>query len=194
MATKRHVPKFHRATPEVRREALVDATLRCLKQYGHEGVSVRRISAAAGVSIGATNNDPVASWVGLLRHGVDRCVQVVPNLDKQWAARVRSEIESSDVDDLLSAARSRENITVTGTVTSFHLDATGKIAILTFADNPDFAVVYREELFGWMTRKFGGKDGSGIVGKSIHVTGTPTLIAGAATITLPSTHEIELAP
>ena len=48
MATKRHVPKFHRAAPAVRREALVDATLRCLKQFGHEGVSVRRISAAAG--------------------------------------------------------------------------------------------------------------------------------------------------
>jgi TetR/AcrR family transcriptional repressor of bet genes len=56
MATKRHVPKFHRATPAVRREALVSATLRCLKQFGHEGVSVRRISAAAGVSIGLINH------------------------------------------------------------------------------------------------------------------------------------------
>jgi len=56
MALKRHVPKFHRATPAVRREALVDATLRCLKQFGHEGVSVRRISAAAGVSIGLINH------------------------------------------------------------------------------------------------------------------------------------------
>jgi TetR/AcrR family transcriptional repressor of bet genes len=56
MATKRHVPKFHRATPAVRREALVEATLSCLKQYGHEGVSVRRISAAAGVSIGLINH------------------------------------------------------------------------------------------------------------------------------------------
>ncbi len=56
MASKRHVPKFHRATPAVRREALVDATLRCLKQFGHEGVSVRRISAAAGVSIGLINH------------------------------------------------------------------------------------------------------------------------------------------
>ena len=56
MTIKRHVPKFHRATPAVRREALVDATLRCLKQYGHEGVSVRRISAAAGVSIGLINH------------------------------------------------------------------------------------------------------------------------------------------
>jgi TetR/AcrR family transcriptional repressor of bet genes len=56
MASKRHVPKFHRATPAVRREALVEATLRCLKQFGHEGVSVRRISAAAGVSIGLINH------------------------------------------------------------------------------------------------------------------------------------------
>jgi TetR/AcrR family transcriptional repressor of bet genes len=56
MANKRSVPKFHRETPAVRREALVEATLRCLKQYGHEGVSVRRISAAAGVSIGLINH------------------------------------------------------------------------------------------------------------------------------------------
>jgi len=54
MAIKR--PKFRRATPAARREALVDATLRCLKQYGYEGVSVRRISAAAGVSIGLINH------------------------------------------------------------------------------------------------------------------------------------------
>lgn len=56
MKKKGHVPKFRRATPAVRREALVDATLRCLKKYGHDGVSVRRISAAAGVSIGLINH------------------------------------------------------------------------------------------------------------------------------------------
>jgi AcrR family transcriptional regulator len=56
MVNKRPAPKFRRATPAVRREALVDATLRCLKKYGHEGVSVRRISAAAGVSIGLINH------------------------------------------------------------------------------------------------------------------------------------------
>jgi len=56
MAARRKVPKFHRETPAVRREALVDATLRCLKEHGHEGVSVRRISAAAGVSIGLINH------------------------------------------------------------------------------------------------------------------------------------------
>ena len=56
MKTKRHVPKFRRAAPAVRREALVEATLRCLKKYGHDGASVRRISAAAGVSIGLINH------------------------------------------------------------------------------------------------------------------------------------------
>src|SRR5271155_1917867 len=56
MKKKPRVPKFRRATPAVRREALVEATLRCLKEHGHEGVSVRRISAAAGVSIGLINH------------------------------------------------------------------------------------------------------------------------------------------
>jgi AcrR family transcriptional regulator len=56
MQKKRHVPKFRRATPAVRRDALVAATLRCLKKYGQDGASVRRISAAAGVSIGLINH------------------------------------------------------------------------------------------------------------------------------------------
>jgi TetR/AcrR family transcriptional regulator, transcriptional repressor of bet genes len=56
MARKRFVPKFHRQSANVRREELVEATLRCLKQFGHEGASVRRISAAAGVSIGLINH------------------------------------------------------------------------------------------------------------------------------------------
>ena len=53
---QRREPKFRRATPQVRREALIEATLSCLKKYGHEGVSVRRISAEAGVSIGLINH------------------------------------------------------------------------------------------------------------------------------------------
>ena len=56
MSTKRHVPKFRRAAPAVRREALIEATLRCLKRDGHDGASVRSISAEAGVSIGLINH------------------------------------------------------------------------------------------------------------------------------------------
>jgi TetR/AcrR family transcriptional regulator, transcriptional repressor of bet genes len=49
-------PKFRREPPEARREELVSATLACLRKFGHEGVSVRRISAEAGVSMGLINH------------------------------------------------------------------------------------------------------------------------------------------
>jgi len=45
-------PKFRREPPEARREELITATLACLKKYGYDGVSVRRISAEAHVSMG----------------------------------------------------------------------------------------------------------------------------------------------
>jgi len=45
-------PKFRRESPGARREELIAATLVCLSRFGHEGVSVRRISAEAGVSMG----------------------------------------------------------------------------------------------------------------------------------------------
>lgn len=45
-------PKFRREPPDARREELIAATLACLKKFGHEGVSVRRISAEAGVTMG----------------------------------------------------------------------------------------------------------------------------------------------
>lgn len=56
MTAPRPVPKFRRAPASVRRESLIEATLRCLREYGHDGVSVRRISAAAGVSVGLINH------------------------------------------------------------------------------------------------------------------------------------------
>ena len=49
-------PKFRREPPDARREALVAATLACLEKFGHEGASVRRISAEAGVSMGLINH------------------------------------------------------------------------------------------------------------------------------------------
>jgi TetR/AcrR family transcriptional repressor of bet genes len=49
-------PRFERRLPQERRQALIDATIESLKRYGHEGLSVRRISAQAGVSIGLINH------------------------------------------------------------------------------------------------------------------------------------------
>ena len=49
-------PRFERQLPEVRRRALIDATIECLKRYGHEGLSIRTTSAQAGVSVGLINH------------------------------------------------------------------------------------------------------------------------------------------
>jgi len=56
MARAAPKPRFARQPPEVRRQALVDATIECLKLYGHEGLSIRTISAQAGVSVGLINH------------------------------------------------------------------------------------------------------------------------------------------
>lgn len=49
-------PRFERQLPAARRQALIEATIECLKKYGHEGLSIRRISAQAQVSIGLINH------------------------------------------------------------------------------------------------------------------------------------------
>ncbi len=49
-------PRFERQAAGDRREALVDATIESLKRYGYEGLSVRRIAAEAGVSLGLINH------------------------------------------------------------------------------------------------------------------------------------------
>ncbi|MBN33722.1 MAG: TetR family transcriptional regulator [Rhodospirillaceae bacterium] len=45
-------PRFTREDPDVRRQALIDATRRCMARDGVEGASVRRICEEAGVSQG----------------------------------------------------------------------------------------------------------------------------------------------
>lgn len=56
MARAAPKPRFARQPPQVRRQALIDATIECLKRYGHEGLSIRTISAQAGVSVGLINH------------------------------------------------------------------------------------------------------------------------------------------
>jgi len=56
MARAAPKPRFARQPPEVRRQALIAATIECLKRYGHEGLSIRTISAQAGVSVGLINH------------------------------------------------------------------------------------------------------------------------------------------
>jgi AcrR family transcriptional regulator len=49
-------PRYERQLPAQRRQALIGATIECLKRYGHEGLSIRTISAQAGVSVGLINH------------------------------------------------------------------------------------------------------------------------------------------
>jgi AcrR family transcriptional regulator len=56
MARRTPKPRFARQPPPVRRQALIDATIECLKRYGHDGLSIRTISAQAGVSVGLINH------------------------------------------------------------------------------------------------------------------------------------------
>src|SRR5450432_1420473 len=49
-------PRYERQLPEQRRQELIDATIECLKRYGHEGLSMRAIAAEAGVSLGLINH------------------------------------------------------------------------------------------------------------------------------------------
>jgi hypothetical protein len=62
----------------------------------------------AGVALAATGGNPLAGWKGLLEDGVKRCEQVVPGLPKGWGDTVRRELDSGDIDDLLSAAQKVE--------------------------------------------------------------------------------------
>lgn len=48
--------KFERKLPEDRRRALIEATLACLAREGHGGLSIRKISKEAGISIGLINH------------------------------------------------------------------------------------------------------------------------------------------
>jgi len=60
----------------------------------------------AGVSLYATQGEPLASWKGLLANGLRRCqdVAVDHNIDDAWVAERLKQLESPLVDDLLSVA------------------------------------------------------------------------------------------
>ncbi|MBB6250783.1 TetR/AcrR family transcriptional regulator [Nitrospirillum iridis] len=53
---KQPARKFNRIQPDLRREHLVEAALRCLADQGHAGLSVRKIAAEANVSVGLINH------------------------------------------------------------------------------------------------------------------------------------------
>src|ERR1700728_2785462 len=56
VSAPRRAPRFKRRLPAERRLALIEATIECLKRFGHDGLSIRTISAQAPVSVGLINH------------------------------------------------------------------------------------------------------------------------------------------
>ena len=90
-------PRFERQLPEQRRAALIAATIECLKRYGHDGLSIRTISAQAGVSVGLINHHfpnkdelVAAAYRHFNRELVDGLRAAVERAGRTPAARLRA--------------------------------------------------------------------------------------------------------
>ena len=82
-------PRFERKLPEARRKTLIEATIECLKRYGHDGLSIRKISAQAEVSIGLINHH-FPSSAGLI-------AETYESLARSLNEALRSEVENTSV-------------------------------------------------------------------------------------------------
>ena len=95
-------PRFERQLPQQRRQALIEATIESLKRYGHGGLSIRTISAQAGVSVGLINhhfpnkNELIAAayrhFNGELVGGLEAAVERAADSPR---ARMRAFLEAS---------------------------------------------------------------------------------------------------
>ena len=95
-------PRFERQLPAQRRAALIAATIECLKRYGHDGLSIRTISAQAGVSVGLINHHfpnkdelVAAAYRQFNRELVESLQAAVTRADKAPAARLRAFLTAS---------------------------------------------------------------------------------------------------
>jgi TetR/AcrR family transcriptional regulator, transcriptional repressor of bet genes len=95
-------PRFERQLPEQRRAALIAATIECLKRYGHDGLSIRTISAQAGVSVGLINHHfpnkdelIAAAYRHFNRELVDGLRMAVERAGRAPAARLRAFLVAS---------------------------------------------------------------------------------------------------
>jgi AcrR family transcriptional regulator len=82
--------KFERKTPNERRRALIAATLACLAREGHAGLSIRKISKEAGISVGLINHH-YASKDELIGHAYE-------TLSLDLLANMRDKVEAAGSD------------------------------------------------------------------------------------------------
>lgn len=94
-------PRFRRQLPQQRRAALIAATIECLKRYGHDGLSIRTISAQAGVSVGLINHhfpnkdELVAAAFSHFNRELADCLEAAAARAHSPAARLRAFLEAS---------------------------------------------------------------------------------------------------
>jgi tetratricopeptide (TPR) repeat protein len=63
------------------------------------------VLVGAGLSVGASGDEPVARWIGLLEDGVARCEELaLKPLPDAWGERTRKQLHSGDTEELLLAA------------------------------------------------------------------------------------------
>ncbi|WP_454286080.1 TetR family transcriptional regulator C-terminal domain-containing protein [Rhizobium arsenicireducens] len=82
--------KFERKSPDERRRALIAATLACLAREGHAGLSIRKISKEAGISVGLINHH-YASKDELIGHAYE-------TLSLDLLANMRDKVEAAGSD------------------------------------------------------------------------------------------------
>ncbi|HUO07538.1 MAG TPA: serine/threonine-protein kinase [Phycisphaerae bacterium] len=104
------------------------------------------------------------------------------------------EIRSWDLPSLVAAAKDSRKIAVVGTISAVHIDSAHKLANITFRDNSDLTVTYYSRLYGAMTKKFGGHDGNGLVGRTVRIIGYSSLLNGKPNIIVNAVNQIEPAP
>jgi hypothetical protein len=76
---------------------------RVLRDPQHHKVVV----VGAGISIATTQSARVASWPGLLQHGVEYCAEYVQDLPKNWKTRQLQAIEDNELIEVASAISKR---------------------------------------------------------------------------------------
>jgi hypothetical protein len=101
-------------------------------------------------------------------------------------------IQATDAVSLLNAAKANHKIAILGSVAAVHIDSTQRLAVLSLAGNADLHVTYYQRLYGAMTKKFGGKDGNGLVGKPVRITGYSSLLDGKPQLIINTVSQVEL--
>lgn len=62
------------------------------------------VVVGTGMSMAATGGDPRASWVGLLKAGIEFCERFVAGIDPRWGAAMRANVALGDVSAVISVA------------------------------------------------------------------------------------------